>query len=119
MDMNKINLRLGSFWKQTGLDYEELFSTLREDRPETIYIIDNQILMVKLFKRQYKDGILVSYADCIEIVLHNHTLKGDETTATLTSFSTDCDDEVTEINGYIQVQDEKLYKRYGIVWWMC
>lgn len=105
--MNKINLRSGSFWKQTGLDYEGLFLTLREDRPETIYIIDNRILMVKLFKRRYKDEILVSYANCIEIVLHNEILKS---SATLTNFSTDCD-EAIEINGYIQVQDEKLYKR--------
>jgi hypothetical protein len=88
IDLDKIpeKKKFGSFWKLTGLTFDDYFSSVFANRFITLNIVYNSHLFhLKVYKNRYKPEIDIYLDSCIKYKLSS-------TEATLSEFSTDCED---------------------------
>lgn len=106
IDLDKISekKKFGSFWKVTGLTFDDYFSSIFVNRFTILNIVYNSHLFhLKVYKSKYKREIDIYLDSCIKYKLTS-------TEASLSEFSTDCEDT---FNGVIKIsQDAKTKSQY-------
>ena len=88
IDLDKFSdrKRVGVFWKITGFTFDDYLATVFVDRSTSLNIVYNgHLFHLKVYKNKYKREIDIYLDSCIKYKLSS-------TEATLSEFSTDCED---------------------------